>query len=83
MEIFPRGFFDHSNVLLPRQRTLSQPIALGTVVPDVTPEIMCACAHLKSVTLSKLFYGLDIISMHKQYALGQFRMISASWPLVC
>ena len=81
--IFPHSFDDIANVLIPRERTLSQPIDLGLVVPDVTPKITCPCAHLKSVTLFDLLSGLDIIWMHDQYAIGRFGIISASWALVC
>ena len=53
-DIFPH-FSDRANVLLPRQRTLSQPIALQLVVLDLTPKITRARAHLKPVTLAKKF----------------------------
>ena len=83
LEIFPRGFTDHANVLLPHKRTLSKPISLGLVVLYVTPEITRARAHLKSVTRDEHFYGLDILCMKDQYAFGSFRMISVPWPLAC
>ena len=57
----PRFFSDRSDVPLPLQRALSQIISFGLVIPDVTPKITCARAHLKSMTCSKQFYNLDII----------------------
>ena len=83
MGIFPRDFSDRVNVLLQRQCLLSQPTALGLDVPDLTPNMTCARAHLKSVTCTKLLYGLEIIRMYDQYALGWFEVISASWALAC
>ena len=81
--IFPRGFTACSNFLLPRQRTLSHPIALGLIVPDVTPKITHALVHLKSVTLAEIFSSLDITRMYNQYAFGRLGMISASQTLAC
>ena len=49
---------------------ISQPIAFGLVVPNVTPKIMCARAHPKSM-MSKYFPSLDIIWEYNQYALGR------------
>ena len=81
--IFTRGFSDCVNVLLPRQLTISQPISLGLVVPNVTQTIMCARAQLKSVTCAETISGLDMIRIHNQYAIGRFGVISASHPLAC
>ena len=80
--IFPCGFVDRANVLLPCQRTLSQPISIGTVSPYLTPKITCACEQFTYVTHSEHFFGLDIIWMNDQYAFGKSRTISASWLLV-
>ena len=41
-----------------RQRSLSQTITFGLVVPDVTPKITCAHEHLKYVRRPELFSGL-------------------------
>ena len=73
--ISPR-FSDCVDILLPCQRTLSQPIAFGLVVPDVTPKITCAREHLKYVTCSKQFYSLKIIWAYNQYVLGRFGVIT-------
>ena len=73
--IFPRGFSDRVDILLPRQRTISQTIVFGIVVTNVTPKITCARAHIKSVTSSKHFYCLEIIWAHDQYALVWFGVI--------
>ena len=81
--IFPCGFADRVDILLPRQRTISQPIVFGLVVPNVTPKIMCACAHPKSVTWPKTFSCLKILRVYDQYALGRIGVIPPSRALVC
>ena len=67
LRIFPHGFADHDNFLLPRQRKIYKPIAFGLIVPDVTPEITRARAQLKTVTRAKIFRpqdSLDAQSVH-------------------
>ena len=81
--IFHRVFSDRVGILLPRQRNLSQPIVFGLIVPNVTPKITCARAHLKSVTCSKATSSLDIIQAYNQYDFGQFGIIPLSQALVC
>ena len=41
LEIVTRGFADRVDIIFPHQRTISQPIAFGLVVPSVTPQIVC------------------------------------------
>ena len=55
----------------------------GLVVPDVTPQITCACAHLKSVTCSEHFSSLDILRAYDQYTLVKFGLIPPSRALAC
>ena len=81
--VFLCGFADSEDVLVPHQRTLSQPIVFGLSVPYVTPQIMCACEHLKSMTCSEHFSSLDIIRAYDQYALGRFGVIPPSQALAC
>ena len=80
--IFSHGFDDHASLLLPRQRTLSQTIALGPVIPDLTSETMRVRAHFKSVTCAEHFSDLKTIRTHDQYNFLRFRITSTSWPLV-
>ena len=68
---------------LPRHCKLSQPIAFGLVVPDVTPKITCAREHLKSVMWPKLFSSLNILQAYNQYALGLFGKVLPSRALAC
>ena len=81
--IFTRGFSDRVDFFLPRQRTPSQPIIFGLVVPYVNLNITCALAYLESKTYLELFSGLEILCMYDQYALGRFGIISAPQALVC
>ena len=81
--IFPRGFADRVDILLPRQRTLSQPITFGLVNPNVTPQITCAHAHPKFMTFSGHLSSLKILREYDQYALGWFGVIIPSWALAC
>ena len=81
--IFPRSFADRVDILLLRQRTLSQPIVFGLVVPNVTPKIMCARANPKSVTFLKHFSLVKILWAYYQYTLGCLGVIPPSWALAC
>ena len=83
MENFPRSFADRADVLLSRQRELSKPIALRLAVRDITPNIMCARAHLKSVTFPKHFSIFDILWAYDQCALERFGVIPPSHSLAC
>ena len=76
-------FSDNDNVLLSHQHTLSQPIVFGLVIPDVTPKIMRARAHLKPVTRDEQFSGLKILQIHDKYNFGRSGIISAPWTLTC
>ena len=73
-------FTNRANVNLPHQITLSQPIALRLVIPNIKPAITRARGHL---TRAENVSGLEIIRMYNQYAFGRFGIISASWPLAC
>ena len=81
--IFPCGFTDRADVLLPHQRTIYRTTAFLLIVPDATPKIMCARAQLKSMTSSEQFSGLDILRAYDQYALGRFGVIPPSQALEC
>ena len=81
--IFLSGFSDCDNVLLPRQRTLSQPITLELFVSNVTPKIKCVRAYLTYVTSTELLSGLKILWMHDEYSVGRFGIIPVSWDLEC
>ena len=72
---FTRGLSDRVDILLPRQRALSQPIAFGLVVTNVTPNITCARAHPKSVTFPENFFRLEILRAYDQYTLGWIGVI--------
>ena len=78
MGMSTRGFSDRVDILLPRQRTLSQPIVFGLVVPNVIPKIMCARSRPKSVSYPKHFSSLDILRAYNQYNLGRLRVIPPS-----
>ena len=65
---------DCVSIIIPRQRTLSQPIAFGLVVPNATPKITCAREHPKSVSFPEHFYGLMILRAYDQYALFSARV---------
>ena len=61
-----------------------QPIALGIVIPDVTPEITRTRAYLKYMTIAKLFFSLNILRMHNRYTFRRFGIIPlfpAPWPV--
>ena len=62
--IFPHGFSDCANFLLPRQLTLSLPIVFVIVVPNVTAKTSRSCAHLKPVTRAETISGLGILQVH-------------------
>ena len=81
--IFPCGFADRIDIIIPRQRTLPQPIAFGFVVPNATLKITCACAHPKSVTSSEHFSSFEIIRAYDQYYVGRIWVIPLSRILVC
>ena len=81
--VFTCSFVDLSNVLLPRQRTLSQTIDVGLVVHDVIPKIKFVHAYLKYVTCDELISGLEILRMYDQYPLGWFGITYASRALAC
>ena len=79
--MFTHGLSGSFDILLPRQRTLSQPIAFGLVITNVTPKITCDLAHPKSVTFHKHFSRLEILRAYDQYALGRIRVIPSSQAL--
>ena len=58
LSLSPCGFADLDNVILPRQRTLSHPIAIGIGTPELTPNIMRARSHLKPVMCDEHFSRL-------------------------
>ena len=81
--IFTRAFADRVDILLPRQRTISQTIVFGIVVTNVTPKITCARAHPKNVTCPKYFPHLNILRAYDQHTLGRLGVIPLSRALAC
>ena len=62
---------------------ISQPIYLGLVVPDLTPQIKYVRVHLKSVICIKFLSDIKILWVCDQYSLGWFGIIPMSWDLEC
>ena len=75
MVIFPVSYSDCVDILLPCQCTVSQPIAFGLLVPNVSSKITCSRTHPKSVTCPEQLSRLKIIWAYDQYALGRLRLI--------
>ena len=83
LETFTLSFAVLADVLLSRQRTLSQPITFGLIAHDVTPNITCARANLKHVTCSKNVSSLENLRAYNNYALGRFGVIPPSRAVAC
>ena len=81
--IFPRDFSDSVDNLLSRHRTLSQSIVFGLFIPNVNPQIKCACANPKYVTSYEQFSNLNNLRAYDQYALGRFGVIPPYRYLAC
>ena len=80
-DIYPR-FSDCVVILLPHQCTLSQPIALEFVVPNLTPKVKCARAHPKSATCPEPISRLKIIRAYNQFSIGRQGDIPVQGPCV-
>ena len=57
-------FLESTNFSLPFILAIFEPITFDFVIPDITPYITCARAHLKAVTSPKFLSQFKFLQIH-------------------